>query len=115
MKVGVVGNGLIGHGVAQIFATAGHAVTMVGRSEESLRGALEKIARSLEQFREHGLPAAAGTLERITTTTSIEDVAGAGLVVEAVRVDAGAQRPGLRPPRLVSAPPAAVRPPARGA
>ena len=79
-RVGVVGNGLIGHGVAQIFASAGFDVTMVGRSEESLRRALEKIERSLEQFRDHGLAPAADALERVTTTTSLDDLTGAELV-----------------------------------
>src|SRR5438046_519523 len=94
-RVGVVGNGLIGHGVAQIFAAAGVAVTMVGRSEQSLTAALARIEQSLRQFREHGLLAegAAGeALARIATTTSLEDVAGAELVVEAVPFDAELQR-----------------------
>ncbi len=31
-KIAVIGNGIIGHGVAQVFASAGHKVTMIGRS-----------------------------------------------------------------------------------
>ena len=34
--VAVVGNGRVGHGMAQIFAAAGHRVVMIGRREESL-------------------------------------------------------------------------------
>ena len=43
--VAVVGNGLIGHGMAQIFAAAGRDVVLIGRREESLAAAMEKIGR----------------------------------------------------------------------
>ena len=95
LRVAVIGNGLIGHGVAQIFAAAGSPVTMVGRSEESLKRALAKIEESLEQFRAHGLTTpeeARAALGRITVTTSIEDAAAANLVVEAVPFDAELQQ-----------------------
>ena len=39
--VAVIGNGLIGHGMAQIFAATGRGVVMIGRREESLAGASE--------------------------------------------------------------------------
>ena len=32
--VAVVGNGIIGHGIAQIFAVAGKSVVMIGRKQE---------------------------------------------------------------------------------
>jgi 3-hydroxybutyryl-CoA dehydrogenase len=95
LRVGVVGNGLIGHSVTQIFAAAGSPVTMIGRSDESLQRALARIEQSLEQFRAHGLTTdeeARAALERIAVSTSIEDVAGADLVVEAVPFDAELQR-----------------------
>ena len=53
--VAVVGNGLIGHGMAQIFAAAGHRVVMIGRREESLAAATDRIAKSLAAFEAHGL------------------------------------------------------------
>ena len=34
--VAVIGNGIIGHGVAQVFAMAGRRVRLIGRSEASL-------------------------------------------------------------------------------
>ena len=43
--VAVVGNGLIGHGMAQIFAAAGHRVVMIGRREESLAAATDSRLR----------------------------------------------------------------------
>src|ERR671936_1072642 len=94
-NVAVIGNGLIGHGVAQVFAAAGMPVTMVGRSAESLGRAVDRIEQSLEQFREHGLTTAEdarAALARIAVSTSIDDVAGAEFVVEAVPFDAALQR-----------------------
>ncbi len=47
IPVAVIGNGIIGHGVAQIFATAGHPVVMIGRNAASLAKAMENIRASL--------------------------------------------------------------------
>jgi 3-hydroxybutyryl-CoA dehydrogenase len=88
--VAVVGNGLIGHGIAQVFAVAGHPVRLIGRSTASLEGAVQKIRDSLGQFERHGLvPAdrAGAALARVTPTTALEAAADAGLVVEAVTED----------------------------
>ena len=90
----VVGNGLIGHGMAQIFAAAGHRVVMIGRREESLAAAMEKIAKSLAAFEAHGLVTAAeagAALGRIRTSTELEDAAEAQLVLEAVPADRAVQ------------------------
>ena len=54
-RVGVIGNGIIGHGVAQVFAMAGIGVVMIGRREASLAAAREKIRASLGDFAAHGL------------------------------------------------------------
>lgn len=88
--VAVIGNGLIGHGVAQVFATAGHDVRLIGRSRESLDRALARIRESLGRFVAHGLVAATvveGIVGRIRPSTSLDDAAGADLVVEAVPED----------------------------
>jgi 3-hydroxybutyryl-CoA dehydrogenase len=89
-RLAVVGNGIIGHGIAQVFATAGTPVTLIGRSPESLARALVRVRTSLAQFVAHGLVPAGeveGILERITTTTLLEDAAGADFVIEAVTED----------------------------
>lgn len=88
--VAVVGNGLIGHGVAQVFAMAGRRVRLIGRSEASLGQAMERIRASLKQFQarrlisEAELEAAEG---RVLTSGRLEDAAGAELVIEAVTED----------------------------
>jgi 3-hydroxybutyryl-CoA dehydrogenase len=88
--VAVVGNGIIGHGVAQVFAVAGKMVRLIGRSGPSLDRALARIRESLGQFAAHGLlPAADADLapRRIATSTALADAGAAQLVVEAVTED----------------------------
>src|ERR687897_1310513 len=72
--VAVVGNGIIGHGVAQIFAMAGREVRLIGRSEPSLSAAMRKIEASLQEFAAHGLlegSAREEILGRIEPTTDL--------------------------------------------
>lgn len=88
--VAVIGNGIIGHGVAQVFAAAGKSVRLIGRKADSLEQAKRNIAASLQQFTAHGLQTAEGAeaaLGRVRTSTSIGDAAGAELVIEAVTED----------------------------
>ncbi len=87
-SVAVIGAGLMGHGIAQIFALSGRRVCLNDLDEQMLVQAVENIRASLAVFVENGLilseqiePALAG----ITTTTSLEQAAGqADYVVEAV-------------------------------
>ena len=83
----VIGNGIIGHGVAQVLATAGHPVVMIGRNAASLDKAQQNIRESLGEFVCHGLVQAAevpNILVRITNSTILDDAKSAGFVVEAV-------------------------------
>lgn len=83
----VIGNGIIGHGIAQIFAASGINVRLIGRNDTSLANALTKIRASLAQFVAHELltePQAAAALTRIQTSTNLSDAAPAQLVIEAV-------------------------------
>ena len=88
--VAVIGNGIIGHGITQIFAAAGKDVVMIGRDQGSLERAKGKIAASLEQFAAHDLIGSAAIpaiLARIKTSIALEDAAPAQLVIEAVTED----------------------------
>lgn len=89
-RIAVIGNGIIGHGVAQIFAGAGHSVTMIGRSANSLEKAVARIKASLADFQAHGLTTeaeAAAAVARIALSTKLEDAAAADFVLEAVTED----------------------------
>ena len=88
--VAVIGNGIIGHGVAQIFAMAGKQARMIGKSRESLAQAQHKIRASLDDFVSHGLlpPSAADAAHaRVHASTLLDDAAGSDLVIEAVTED----------------------------
>ena len=43
LKIGVVGAGLMGHGIAELYAIAGYEVTLSDISDDILKKALEKI------------------------------------------------------------------------
>ncbi len=88
--IAVIGNGIIGHGVAEVFASAGHPVVLIGRSETSLERALVKIEESLGAFAAEDLLAPARipkVMQGITTSLDLSAAASAGLVVEAVTED----------------------------
>ena len=90
MRVAVIGSGIMGHGLAQVFAAAGTPVTLVGRRQESLDEALRKIEMSLEQFVARSLTShddAAATVARIDPSLFLDDTASADLVIEVVTED----------------------------
>jgi 3-hydroxybutyryl-CoA dehydrogenase len=91
----VIGNGIIGHGVAQVFAMAGKKVVLVGRAGDSLERARKRIRASLDDFVAHELLSAGqieAVMRRITPTTRLEDAAVAELVIEAVTEDLALKR-----------------------
>ncbi len=109
--VAVVGNGLVGHGMAQIFGTAGHRVVMIGRRAESLAAAMERIAKSLAAFEAHGLVTSAdasAALGRIRTSTALGNAADAQLVLEAVPADRALQDAVYGRLDAICAPPAVI-------
>lgn len=89
-RIAVIGNGIIGHGVAQVFASAGHPVAMIGRNAASLESALGRIRGSLAEFVANDLLSAAeadDAAARVTVATSLDAAADAELVIEAVTED----------------------------
>ncbi|MHB8540828.1 MAG: 3-hydroxyacyl-CoA dehydrogenase family protein [Candidatus Acidiferrales bacterium] len=86
-KVGVVGCGLMGSGIAQIAAQAGCTVVVREVSEERLNKGLASIEKSLNKFVEKGtLPVADrdAARGRLRGTTKLEDLKDSDLVVEAI-------------------------------
>ncbi|MFN8183041.1 MAG: 3-hydroxyacyl-CoA dehydrogenase family protein [Candidatus Nanopelagicales bacterium] len=87
MRIAVVGAGLMGGGIAQVSAVAGHDVILQDVSSDSVARGRDAIAASLEKFEEKGRltgDQAQSALERITTVTDLDAVAQAEIVVEAV-------------------------------
>src|SRR4051794_7360746 len=85
--IGVVGAGTMGNGIAQVFAHAGFDVQLVDVAAPMLERARGTIEKSLAKFVEKGKLAAAdrdATLSRLVFSPSIDVLAGADLVVEAI-------------------------------
>lgn len=87
MKIGIIGTGTMGNGIAQAFAQGGYRVVMKDLSDELLQNAVENIDKSLsrlvakEKLSENDKRQ---ILARIATTLSYNDFNDCGLVVEAV-------------------------------
>ncbi len=85
-KVGVVGAGQMGNGIAHVFALAGYDVLINDINADSLNKALASIAKNLDrQIRSAKITEAdaAAALARITPTTTLSDLGAADLVIEA--------------------------------
>ena len=89
-KVGVVGCGLMGHGISQICAQAGWDVVVREEDQAALdrgMGKIEKqLARAVEKGRMEQSDADA-VLGRITPTLDYADLADSDLVIEAITED----------------------------
>ena len=86
-KVGVVGCGLMGAGIAEICAKSGYETIAREISDELLAKGLERIGRSLDKAVSKGKLEAdekEEALGRLTGTTDLEDLADCDLVVEAI-------------------------------
>lgn len=89
-KLGVVGAGQMGNGIAHVAALAGLEVVMSDVSDGVLQKALATIARNLDRQVAKGTVTQAdkeAALSRIATTTSLDAFADCQLVVEAVVED----------------------------
>jgi 3-hydroxybutyryl-CoA dehydrogenase len=85
-RVGVIGSGTMGNGIAQICAAAGLDVIMVDVSQQALERGLKTIGGSLDRQVRKGTLDELGkqaVLQRIRSTTAYEDLSGADLVIEA--------------------------------
>lgn len=87
-RVAVIGSGLMGHGIAQVFAQGGCQVTMNDTDESVLKNARERIRLNLKALSEAGLEEE-GRIEEITSRISstldlAKAVSDADFVVESV-------------------------------
>jgi 3-hydroxybutyryl-CoA dehydrogenase len=80
-RVGVYGGGRMGAGIAHAFLLQGCQVTVVESSAEAAEAARGRVEASLATAAERGFTGTPGVL---AVTTRPEELAGAGLVVEAV-------------------------------
>ena len=95
MRVGVVGGGLMGSGIAEVCARAGVDVTVVETDDERSERSRAAIERSLargvraQKISQDDRDAA---LERLAFTTELDDVEGSDAAIEAIIEDETAKR-----------------------
>ncbi|WP_040161970.1 3-hydroxyacyl-CoA dehydrogenase family protein [Mobilicoccus massiliensis] len=89
-RVGVIGGGRMGVGIAHAFLVAGSGVVVVERDAQAAVVAGERLEQNLLRSVERGsLDNFDVALERAQVSSSIEDLAGCELVIEAVPEDLG--------------------------
>ena len=85
-KVGVIGAGTMGNGIAQVCALKGIAVTMVDINDAAVQKGIATVSGSLDRLIKKGTLSAAdkdAALARIRGTTVLADVRDTDIVIEA--------------------------------
>ena len=93
-KVGVVGCGLMGGGIAQVVAQAGYTTTVVEAEQALLDRGLRAIHRSLDGLVDKGRlepPQRDAARDRLAGSVRLEDLSDADLVIKAIT-----ENPGLK-------------------
>src|SRR5499426_2897184 len=86
-KVGVLGCGLMGSGIAQTAAMAGFETTVREVSEDLLQKGFASIEKSLERFADKGTINAEqqkAARDRLFGTTTFDDLADSDIIIEAI-------------------------------
>jgi 3-hydroxybutyryl-CoA dehydrogenase len=94
-KVGVVGSGSMGAGIAQIAATAGHETCLFDNSPEALDQASRKLKKILDRLVEKEKitsSRAEAILSKISFCHNLEKLEGSDLIIEAIVEDLEAKR-----------------------
>ena len=95
MRIGVVGGGLMGSGIAEVCARSGVDVTVVEVDDERAERSRAAIGKSLDRGVRSGKVAEEdreAAMDRLAFTTDLEDVAGADAAIEAIVEDEAAKR-----------------------
>ena len=89
-RVGVVGSGIMGSGIAEVAAASGHEVVLRSRSRPAADAMLAGLEKSLDRQVEKGKRTAVErdeVLGRVGVTSNLEELAGTDLVIESVVED----------------------------
>lgn len=95
IKVGVLGAGTMGAGIAQVAAQSGHKVVLVDLNQEVLNRAKEghaKIFARLVEKGKYSSEQAAAILENMSYSASIQDFAEVGIIIEAIIENLGVKK-----------------------
>ena len=89
-RVGIVGSGIMGSGIAEVAAKAGHEVILRSRSQDTADAMVAGLQKSLAKQVERGKLEEAerdAILARVSATTDLAALADADLVIESVVED----------------------------
>ncbi len=89
-RIGVVGSGIMGSGIAEVAARTGHEVVLRSRKQETADDMVARLTRSLDKAVDKGRLEASerdATLGRVSATSALADLAECDLVVESVVED----------------------------
>ena len=95
MRIGVVGGGLMGSGIAEVCARSGVDVTVVEADDERSERSRAAIAKSLDRGMRSGKVTQEdrdAAIDRLAFTTDLEDIAGADAAIEAIVENEAAKR-----------------------
>ena len=87
MKIGVLGAGSMGSGIAQVAASFGHQVVLFDSNIAVVDKAIDSMSKSLDKLVEKGKMSAEdknALMGRIQRSDNMEDYAGCGLIIEAI-------------------------------
>ena len=87
MKIGVVGSGTMGNGIAQVMAHNGFQVVLCDMSKEALDKATKTIEANLTRvFNKQGkdVNEVGNVIENITFTTDMQSMQGTDIIIEAI-------------------------------
>jgi 3-hydroxybutyryl-CoA dehydrogenase len=94
-RIGVLGAGTMGNGIAQVFATAGFDVHLVDSADQALTRARESIEKSLTKLVQKGRVTTSerdAALGRLSTGVDTDSLADADYIVEAIFEDLEVKR-----------------------
>src|SRR5947199_3994534 len=94
-RVGIVGSGIMGSGIAECAAKNGHEVVLRSRRQETADGMVAGLEKSLGKQVEKGRledSERQATLGRVTATSDLGELASCDLVIESVVEDLAAKK-----------------------
>jgi 3-hydroxybutyryl-CoA dehydrogenase len=94
-RVGIVGSGIMGSGIAETAAKTGHEVVLRSRRQETADATVAGLEKSLAKQVEKGKLSdedRQATLGRVTATSDLGELAECDLVLESIVEDLGAKR-----------------------
>jgi len=90
IRIGIVGSGTMGNGIAHVFAIHGYCVTIVDISKEILENAISIISDNIKRQCNKNIISnddMKNALKIINTSTTLESLSDCNLIIEAVKED----------------------------